>query len=897
MCLNAITGDYFCGDTADGGKFVQPVGRQPLCEIRVADTGVPGAVLSEPLCSSFGGIYSGPDIYLFWNHGPCYTIVTNQNDCYTDDCIGVAYKAADCASYCRVSVPQALCVGNTLGGTPMYWFTWTGKISGNQMSACILNSTVATCTAEGGAWFQGKSYLPPILETEAICPTEACRNDNGVELPFTKPEDCLAYTCTSCYTGTEPSCFSKEACEATNACSVPDGCRVVPSVDALIGFTTGAAWTPRNYKILLVKDTTCLLSPISTKSFSRKRDFASQQLCEMNITLCNDGTDPNAILHDPVGPPAGFNLQNKTECERCGGSIQPLWTWKQAQWFSPTQVVKMSWKKKDLVYPRWLPVISHNAYQTLLEQARAARLATISTSELYCRYGAESKLLSLISCACSGSGSSNSTCNNALVSLAGSPVAYISACKTVDWDYLLQDAFVTVRDFDVPSDTTDSIPCVQMLVSVVPINQFQLISYHITSSLALASETEITKQATTFVYNERDVVVGALIGSGYRFEYSQPVTTTGIVLCLPFPGEPSSWALNSPLYEWDLAVSSSLEDTYSFKPLGLHLNLSATEACVHLTTAGNYFPIGLVENWEDATITNSWPSTEKGLIIFVIIMYFILSIYATATLIIKLAMETVPPPCFIALASVIILCALGASNLICELVGTTRNSTLDPLLVDLPALCLLTGVVCTLVVWRTIYLKGKQVSDASNDAFAPIPWISLGILYSVYVGLLVAAAAVYEQVIITCADQDHKDDLTLSEKLSLAYKVFFAFFVLILNIAFVYHSIVLYQQLNFHKHFANILFRNSVATFFATVGLCILVAVTLYTTSEPLINTTKLAFHLVALITPAFSLVYLFGVKSTFTKDMIDFVTTGVSSSKGASRSSKKQSSGAESVR
>lgn len=192
---------------------------------------------------------------------------------------------------------------------------------------------------------------------------------------------------------------------------------------------------------------------------------------------------------------------------------------------------------------------------------------------------------------------------------------------------------------------------------------------------------------------EVDVVVGKIVGNGFSIQFSSDKNFTGITMCIPLPlAQDVDWTLRSGISQSSSSSSharfiwmghcylrgariqvhptrvaySSFGPSVCVAPSSPYFTyllvhfLTCSRACFELLSESDlvYFPIGLVKDYTEATIYNTWDSDEKGLIIFCIIAYLIVLIWATANLIWRLKQEKLkilPPNSELALFSIIVL--------------------------------------------------------------------------------------------------------------------------------------------------------------------------------------------------------------------------------------------------
>jgi len=379
-CMNEIPADNYCGYRFHPDYGINTIGRPAdICQVNIKETGVFEPEHNDTLCYQIGGTtymgYSASD-YRAW--GSCRTDDTTRETCIQDFC-----RDATCASYCRVALTSATCVGTTPGNFTRQFYSWSAQYSTNMASACVVEGAdYDSCVLrEGGTWVSGRQFLPKYFDTPATCPETLCYNAvTGPIDNITTADACYIKKCTSCTTGTEPSCLSEAACVTTYSCDVTIGCKLPRNINELLGFESGCTWTPESCIIPITEDF-CLKVNVAL-GFQKSLNTSDE--CLTNLEICNDGTDPTAIIHSPSHLPEGFNLRNRTECEKCDGAMQPYWNWQKAKWFSPNNLISPEWLKKELLYPQWRPVLDRGLFDSFLEKASAHRLASVLVSELYC---------------------------------------------------------------------------------------------------------------------------------------------------------------------------------------------------------------------------------------------------------------------------------------------------------------------------------------------------------------------------------------------------------------------------------------------------------------------------------------------------------------------------------
>jgi len=893
-------GQPFCAYEYTSTAFVEPYGRPDICQFRSSDTGI--TVTSKlagnkSLCEDvFGGVWAATNPVSIRLYGSCYTRDKSEQSCFNVDyCIPQLYNGLPCYSYC--SIGTSPCSGLTASGNVRSYHTWKGRQSGQTLNACIVNFTVPSNKSafdrcvydEGGKWYAGREWLTAFATTKEEC-TQACYlPGSGFARNFTA-DNCLTPSCSS-----DSTCTTKACCDASQYCGDTYGC-IYPYGTKILGYD--CYWNTQNC--------TQLTNPLSCEQDLRASGYIppgrypDPTSCAAAQDICNYGTIKDAVIRKPISQPKGFNLRPKAECEKCGGKIQPLWNWQTGgTWSSPRFMADLSWIIKNVTYPSWRPLLSATAFQKLLDEARAARLATILLQESICTYGIEAPLIDLVSCACAGDASPDDDhCSQALISPSGINVLIATPCNTVDAVSTTGTLIINTTDFAIAEEKGKP-PCLGISVFLYPYSQLNYLAKSVASSLAIRSETRKLRHSSIYVYNDQDTIVGSLVADGYSLSFYQndQRNFTNVEICLELLSvdevmAKGGWKLREPIFEWDVAFVPTTNDTnFRFQPMKLHIPLNSSRACFPLTETGTYFPIGLIEDWHTYDVYDSWAQEEKGLIIFCTIMFLLVIVWAAFNLIERMRTETfrkkVLPIPEIALFSVVVLASLCVTNLLMTLTGSYSDDHLDPLLFDLPALCLLTCVTCIICTWHTIIQAGQKVTNEHQTRFSQaIPFLLLIPLYAAFIGLLVASQATSHEDSYTCAiPESDRDALTVSQKLSITYKAIFAFYAVVLLAWFCYYALLLFHMLQkFWAALKVALIKNTVASVSILASLMIIVAITLYTTTQSLENTTILGFTLAVLMQPCYAITYLYSYQSSFTAKLMSWTK----SSPGAS--SKKQS-------
>ena len=637
--------------------------------------------------------------------------------------------------------------------------------------------------------------------------------------------------------------------------------------------------------------------------------------CRAATPVCNSGSVTDGTFRNyPVQPP-GYSFKNVTECEACGGYMEDWYNWVPSKWSSDgNTMVRPKWVPNPLDLPSFGPTLSPLLFSELLERARTTRLNSIFVAELYCNYGTQSSLLSSISCACGKTSTEGANADNRclddLTRLTGSPAGVVSICQGIDSQTPIFGAVFISNNVTLYGGPGSA--CTDAYISIVPKTQFEFKQSEQTSSLAIISETESAKLSSIFVYNEADVVVvGQVLGDGFGITYSSTFinrSISGFSICISIPSN-ASWSLKRELYSWDIAFvpegGGGDDSTFRFVPLGLNFPKDSPFLCVELngTAVGTYFPIGMIQDWQDATISNSWSSPERGLMIFIIVTFCILVLWIMLTLFLRIQRlfemkrtKKIPfPHPEVALFSVLMLSCLGVIYYIGKYVGAYPGSALNSLFSDLPQLNLLICVTIIGVSWQVLSFTGGLAQKEETLITKLGPYVFLSLLCFTFIALSIAVATTDSKIEYTCATLNaERTSRTSYEKIEISYKSIYAFYTAIITCAYLFYGIAAVRLLWGVDKVKEARTKYLIATVVATLALIVTVGVSLYSTQYVLENTTKLAFVIAILILPGYAIAYVYNLNSNFVQKITSITRTSKKTSSATSKTSENKSTGKE---
>eukprot|EP01127_Copromyxa_protea_P017323 TRINITY_DN525_c0_g2_i4.p2 TRINITY_DN525_c0_g2~~TRINITY_DN525_c0_g2_i4.p2 ORF type:complete len:583 (-),score=122.05 TRINITY_DN525_c0_g2_i4:459-2207(-) len=497
--------------------------------------------------------------------------------------------------------------------------------------------------------------------------------------------------------------------------------------------------------------------------------YPTPEICRDAAQVCNNG--PRGSGRNEFTRSEYFTYRPQTACSACGGDVEPWFNWTNSTWAPQHVLIAPTWYTEVITLPQWGPQRSSRLFENLLERLRVKRLGSILASEIYCKFGIEGDILVYIGCSC-GSHNMTDYCYGYLTSVGGSPVSELSVCRGVKVSKTIMDLSVLAeKNFTIDDEKE---PCVRMKVDILPTEQFTFRETVLISSLALASETERARETSTSVFNANGVVVGTIIDGGYTLKFDEIGGFSNVKICInvtDFTGR-IQWTLNSDPYSLGLAVATDDESgNFNFVPLEsatIPYTDDAVRICAELIpTPYSYFPVALVENWQDVTIADTWTQEELGLMVFCAVMFILLACWVTWSLVMRLLNNKFKkfPRSELCLFSLLILSGLGAAYQIGTIVGTFDRMHLNPLFTDLPQLCLLTCVAITGATWHSLTFKATEWGKKQSLIVVLAPILFLFSLYLIFIALMIAAGVTEEERKVTCATtEDQKGSYTISQK-------------------------------------------------------------------------------------------------------------------------------------
>eukprot|EP01127_Copromyxa_protea_P003305 TRINITY_DN13135_c0_g1_i1.p1 TRINITY_DN13135_c0_g1~~TRINITY_DN13135_c0_g1_i1.p1 ORF type:complete len:1187 (-),score=148.44 TRINITY_DN13135_c0_g1_i1:235-3345(-) len=841
--------------------------RPNLCQLNIEETGIPDPAQNRSLCELLGGVWMGPDTFVFRPYGPCLKAgdaingEISEDECYVDACIpNLGRNQTLCASYCYLTTEEEKCTATD--DFNLTWVTWSNS------STCLVSGRGRVigyddCIHNGYSWFQGVTFLREQYNNPTECAKGICWQFDRIG-PRTDiaPEDCNAKICSTCQ-GTEPGCYDKEICETQPSCTHITGCRLVEGVKEYLGNVYVTVWTPLG-DIVPVSQEICEIGT-NTLVSGWEGPLLTEEECLNWASVCYEVDYPRTEAYGHAKMPNGVNMRNLTECEKCGGSYRPFWQWKTGKMKAQQYLTKLIWRDgPHITYPKWERTWNKQKWADALQYARVLRFSTIYQSELLCKFGGEKEILTLTSCSCSSKKCESPLDDN----IPQTPVALLSLCEGIESIFEVEDLSIVVeKEFSKTSDVQYT--CEKLEIGMVPLDRLAS-EINRLSSLAIYSETALLKTNSNYLFNKQDpeVVVGQLISNGYSFVLHTNSSFSAFKVCFSSSNE-VQWMLSSDMVSMNVA-SSEFPFT-EFQILEYEVSVNETSTCMNIPVERDrtFFLVGLVANWQNLRFQDSWPVSELSLNIVVAILYFTLLCWGVFSLAARVIAEMIGARkqrlyAKIGLVMIITQCILRVIYFAGVPFGTFEDENLVLLFSDLPQLLFHGSVVLAGIMWNELADKTKQ--EKRNDRIIFISYIWIATLFIFFVALSIAFGSVSasSRITYTCASTD-RNAITAAESVSLSYKAIFAFYSVSVTITFAYQAWTILFLLRESQEGVSVLFKTLLVTsLLAICGLLIQAGVSIYSAISTIGNTYKYVLIICCELLPTYALAFMYRYKTSF---------------------------------
>eukprot|EP01127_Copromyxa_protea_P010412 TRINITY_DN2537_c0_g1_i1.p1 TRINITY_DN2537_c0_g1~~TRINITY_DN2537_c0_g1_i1.p1 ORF type:complete len:782 (-),score=111.65 TRINITY_DN2537_c0_g1_i1:391-2736(-) len=770
--------------------------------------------------------------------------INTKDGCYASGCIPDLISGVPCASYCFVDTDHAGC---TSLGTDYTWYDHDNGV-------CVFSGDYATCQRKGLQYFLGKDFVPSLL-APGQCESGFCSfirtSTNWRQNPVDISEsECNAYACSSCtMDSTDPECYAfshtspeltdeeyKDICRRKNTCITSGSCLVTD--DVFIDQVKRCPWTPEG----------CLFgSGVACEQGGEFLSFSTQDACEEWSHICRETSilpTGSLLTKSQHAVPEGFSRKNEEECTKCNYQYENFFKWEQSEWVASRAWIEGVFGKPALIRPIWEPFVSQGRWNLILEEARAIRFGGISTTQLYCQFTIERKFIGMFTCNCRGTYEEEyALCAESLNSIYGTLVASTNVCSGGNAYNITgpRATLVVDEDFDAGNQQCSTVVLTSTDFVILKSPPAPI------SSLAIVSHTRRTvNNKRKYVYNDADklVVVGTVVGDGFGLIVGEK-NASGLTFCLLMPSREQileRWDIpNSDPYYVALAIYD--EEKHSCVPTHVveMIREEAFQACIAFSGSPLFFPVALLEDYQNKKMSTTWSHDELGLFIFCIIMYFFLFVFACLSLLSRYfvwrkdkhsilwntAAIGLAILAFLALLRFVyfITAPFGYYDYIFGLVSVFS---------DLPTLLYYFILVYLSFTWLDIYRQSKTLNPSPRYKTLLYTSLIIGSLTIFWIAFYITFGVLAEEdrregvQQVTCAFPE-TGDLTLTEKVSLTYKVIFSFYSVCLAIMFFVNSLLFVSLgLSKKKNTAVILEIISIITTLALLAQAVIAIVSIF---------------------------------------------------------------------
>jgi hypothetical protein len=507
--------------------------------------------------------------------------------------------------------------------------------------------------------------------------------------------------------------------------------------------------------------------------------------CEAKSQVCQEQHPIQTVTVSQVAP-AGVSLKNASECEICGGTLQPFYKWTPYARWVPKQWTPFVHQTRNFTKGYfWTDTIDKGYFKELWNAGRSRRFSNIITSRLLCLYGASSSMLSQLACDCGTD--QNGGCFSGVTEQT---IRSTQVCDVVPSKIeFSQGSFEAFSDVDVVD--TD---CTDMPITIVPLSQFiQKRQVSLSSSAVTLSQSGRGEQAH-IIKNINGVAIGEVVGSGILFGTDRDILRAQT--CFNFPENLTSTFAFSKL---DLATLTVNGDVAIFEPLGLDLPLDTKLFCIPFSGASAVFPIALIDEWEETTFIEGLFTVEVFVIYFGAALYVAVLALWVVQLILFLQKNGIrgyfqlPTAAFYILGVALLDRLLFLFLLPVGVLEQSRVAT--AIFAELPALLYYTIFSLIVLSWAKIY---HFTSSLTEDRYkrVKILLITMNVFIGVaFIVILIVFFSLDSKMVITC-EQDLNAGLSPQEIAAIVYKAIFALFCTGLSVLFLVYGIRLIQLSN-----------------------------------------------------------------------------------------------------
>jgi len=283
-----------------------------------------------------------------------------------------------------------------------------------------------------------------------------------------------------------------------------------------------------------------------------------------------------------------FNEQTEAECEQCGRSWQPYYTWVMGEWTTPA-LVSMKWVPKEVVPIHEIgPSIDYKGFEANLEAAILIIAAPSYTTNALCQYSGIMEALIVVSCDCNA----NDTCSENFEDFVGSQssvsvtIGVFNVCPYITTSLIFSGIEVTVQ-----ADTAiKTEPCKSVNISSTYVSLYTASSR---KPLASASFFPRPPNAYTVVFHNGGII-GQVASNGYTIVWEGEIDAPLMLCIMPLKDIEVYSDYSLPLFATVDPISG---DLVGAKDVPVWLN-EFNEICGNVSKPGTYIASWVDPDWE-----------------------------------------------------------------------------------------------------------------------------------------------------------------------------------------------------------------------------------------------------------------------------------------------------------
>eukprot|EP01098_Paradermamoeba_levis_P017126 TRINITY_DN962_c0_g2_i1.p1 TRINITY_DN962_c0_g2~~TRINITY_DN962_c0_g2_i1.p1 ORF type:complete len:518 (-),score=165.54 TRINITY_DN962_c0_g2_i1:347-1873(-) len=484
--------------------------------------------------------------------------------------------------------------------------------------------------------------------------------------------------------------------------------------------------------------------------------------------------------------------KSKEECDKSGGRYGPLFSWKENVW-RESKWEKLQWKRRE-------PKSQYKAAEGFSLLALASDVEEIVNNEyaqqaktvMKCQFNPIVQAVAQVACDCTNDkttkcsspgplvdvGSGN-VCPNATSTIQAPPSTLLFASKTkLSVDRCLSLSILLASAQGFRDKDTSSLG---------------------TTLISISSNNN--KRGTWTFNNNRDAVVGQLLGSGVSFKITGGSSIGNFILCLDInPNmETKDTYNNFPI----VGVAYSERDTKKLIPLPQTGWIQDRKVCSQMEQISNdgrmYFPIAREQDWEDERV---FSSSERKFIIFVGVVYAFICLTLVVAVVANIALKTSSFAIlqFAAgnLAAFSLLRCIYFFMVVDEKITTQGWS--DFILVELATVIFFCAFILIYLTWIVIEkMSNGEMDDKSRDQWVFVRFFGCSFLVVLYFVAFIIAFALIDKGGETqlCGGRITITETSSQPKtLAIVYQAIFAGLCLLLGLSIAYTGGSLYRQID-----------------------------------------------------------------------------------------------------